>query len=189
MRYLVVLLGLHTLIGAPPSFAAGAHAKPIELKLTGGAFRPLAPGRQDPPAWYEPAARPTSARGLRYLVAITTGPLTPAQRAQIESAGAELLDYVPVNGYRLRVPASAVAALSALPYVAWLGELPPHHKVHPDLAAEAGHPSSAVRIRVILDAGEPSARALEVLSRDDPRAAPAGKDGAFRIEATIPAGR
>ena len=175
--------------GAAVALAAAGGAKPLELRTTTGSFRPLDRHQPTPPRWYAASPLPVSANGRRYLVAITPGPLTADQRRQLEAAGAELLDYLPVHGYRLRLHPKAEAAVRALPFVAWLGELPAHHKVHPDLASRAADPRGTSAIRVILEAGEPAPRVLDVLSGTAPVAHPSGKDGAIRVEASVPAAR
>ena len=175
--------------GAAVALAAAGGVKPLELRTTTGSFRPLDRHQPAPPRWYAASPLPVSANGRRYLVAITPGPLTPDQRRQLEAAGAELLDYLPVHGYRLRVHPKAEADVRALPFVTWLGELPAHHKVHPDLASKAADPRGTSAIRVILEAGEPAPRVLDVLSGAAPVARHSGKDGAIRVEAIVPAAR
>jgi hypothetical protein len=120
---------------------------------------------------------------------MTTGPLTPGQRAQLEEAGAALLDYLPVHGYRLRAAPQAEEEIRSLPFVTWLGELPPHLKIHPELLARAGRAPGSEKIRVILSADEPESRVLKILAGLSPAAAPSGKGSAWRVEAMVPAGR
>src|SRR5207249_7039134 len=101
----------------------------------------------------------------------------------------KILGYVPAHGYRLRIDPLAVSALRSLPFVAWVGEPPPFVKVQPELAAIAEHPSSSVGVRVLLEAGEPPGRAQRTLAGLDVTAAPAGKEGAWRLQAIVPAPR
>jgi len=181
---LAALVSLASLAAAP----AVPPRRPLELRLAAGPFRPADPP-SPPPAWYEAAAHPLSANGRRYLVAITASSLTSGQRSQIEAAGGELLDYLPLHGYRLRLAPAAEPWLRSLPFVLWLGELPRHVKVHPDLAASAGRPADRTKLRVIVEQGEPAARVLELLRGTEALAHPSGKDGAWRIEAEVAAGR
>ncbi len=178
---------------APPD--RSRERPPLELNLTSGRFRPLEPPAQDPP-WYSGRAEHTSPRGRRYLVAITGGPLDAEQRFRLEREGARLLGYLPVNGYRVRVSPQREEKIRALPFVAWLGELPPHTKVRADLEAKASHRDQSasrrdqpVRIRVVLWASEPEFRVRAALSGLETVAAPSGKDGAWRLEAIVPAAR
>ncbi len=181
-RCLILVLSAATLIAATPA------RRPVELRFASEVFQPLGP-RSDPPAWYRAETTDDAPLGRNYRVAITVSPLTPEQRARIESAGAELLGYIPVHGYRLRVAADAEGSVRALPFVEWLGEPPAYLKVQPELSALARHPSGPVRLRVLLEAGERPARVLQILQGLEARPAPSGKDGAWRVEAEVPAGR
>jgi hypothetical protein len=159
---------------------AGDSPREPALRLAGGEFNPSAA-----PA----AAAQASPRGLLYLVAITDSPLGPEQRHRIELAGADLLGYLPQRGYRIRLAADAVDRVRSLPFVEWLGQLPPEHKVLPKLAAAAAHPAGTTRLRVVLAAGEPHHRAMAVVRGLAPVAAPAGPDGAWRVTADVPPAR
>ena len=185
MRKLALLVAsclfAHALLAASPSPRA-------ELRFTAGVFHPgdAAPAA---PVWFHDAALATSAGGSRYLTAVTQGPLGPQERAQIESLGAEVLGYLPVHGYRLRVAPEFESALRRLPFVVWLGEVPPHLKVGSELAAVAASPAQATSIRVVLTAGESQRRVVDALLGISAVATPSGKDGAWRVAATIPANR
>ena len=71
--------------------------------------------------------------------------------------------------------------------VLWLGSLPGHFKVDPQLSREAAAPARPVRIHVVVAAGEPERRVLEILAGSSPTASASGKDGAWRVIATVPA--
>src|SRR5262245_19522013 len=136
-------------------FAGPARAAALELRFTSGAFRPESSAAEAMPI-------DASATGHRFLVAITRAPLGPAERRQIEEAGAEILDYVPVNGYRLRVPPESESSLRALPAIAWLGAVPARFKVAPEIASDAETGAKReVSVRIVLEAGEPAGRVLE----------------------------
>lgn len=153
-----------------------AFAAP-ELRFAGGTFRPEEA---------RPAA--TSPRGERYVVAVLRDAMGPEERRRLEEAGAEILGYVPVRGYRIRVTAEEEIAVRRLPFVLWLGEPPSHFKVQPGLAARGsvGAPPGEVTLRAVLEPGEPLDRARRVLARFGAVAAPAGKDGAWRVTASVP---
>jgi len=104
----------------------------------------------------------------------------------MEAKGAELLGYLPVHGYLIRVAPAYEESLRALPFIVWLGALPPHFKAHPDLASAAGQPKEPVKIRAIVSPAEPPTRVLAALAGFDPAARPSGKDGAWRVEALVP---
>ena len=170
---------------------AGAAAGPSQprLRLSGGDFLPRS-GETAAPGWYDAPAVAGSAAGRRYLVAIARGPLDAGERRSLEQAGAELLDYLPVYGYRLRAAPETESAIRALPFVLWLGELPPWRKVESALASRAAAPGREdAKLRVILTAGEPQMRVLTALAGLRAESAPAGKGGAWRVTATVPPGQ
>ena len=175
-----------------PVAIAGPPVEPVDpdpvLKLSAGSFRPNAP-REAAPDWFRADPVDRSLSGRRFVVAVTRGPLDAEQRRRMESAGAEILDYFPENGYRLRVAPGADEAVRALPFVTWVGPIPPHFKVEPGLAALAERPASATRIRVLLAAGESESRVLSILDGLPATARPSGKDLAWRVDATVPADR
>jgi hypothetical protein len=183
-KKLFVLLSL--LLAA---FALAAdERRPLELKLANGSFRP-AEGKAAPPTWFREHAVGASADGKLYRVAVTESALTPEQRRQLIDAGAELLGYLPDHGYRLRLRPGSEAAVRGLPFVAWLGDLPAHLKVTPQLSEHALHPPTVARLRVVLSPGEPEARVQRALAGLMSSASPSGKEGAWRIEAVVPAAR
>ena len=173
--------------GSAPPDRAGAQA-PLELRLAGGVFHPLA-AEASAPAWFRAIPEDRSPRGRRYLVAVTRAALDAEQRRLLEVAGAGLLDYFPVHGYRIRVSPEAEARVRGLPFVAWLGPLPPHLKIEPHLWVRAARPDGDTKLRVILAEDEPAGRAVEALSNLAPLARPSGKDGAWRVTATVPGDR
>lgn len=189
----------------PRAFAAPAAGSP-ELHLAAGTFRPLDPASFAEPGWFHAASFAHSASEWRYLVAITQGPLDAAARARMESAGAEILDYFPDHGYRVRIAPGSEDSLRALPFFAWVGELPAHTKVELSLAALAqaeadaataaaggSKPAAAMgagaEVRVVLFSGESVERVLEAFAGLSATAAPSGRDDAWRVTAHVPAGR
>lgn len=197
MQSRFLALSLASLAGFAFGGNAGASpgsgpAAPLELRMSRGLFHPLDPARA-PEAWYAAPTVERSARGDLYRVAIAQGALSPEDRQRLETAGAELLDYLPIHGYRLRVAPENEAAIAALPFVAWLGALPSEYKVAAELAeraqASATNASAQERfiaIRVVLFPGEPAGRAVAVLGDSLETATPSGKDGAWRITAHVP---
>jgi len=129
------------------------------------------------------------ARGSRYLIAVTKGPLAEAEREQLAVSGVEILGYVPVNGYQVRVAPAVESAVRRLPFVLWLGAAPPHLKLAAELAAQVPAAKGDTRIRVVLAAGEPHGRVTALLASMSSLATPSGKDGAYRIVATISAAK
>ena len=182
MRGPSVLLAFVLLV--PAAYAAPGSQR-AELQFASGAFHPGETAA--PPKWFRDRRQATSAKGSRYLVAIAQGPLKDDERAQLASLGAEILGYLPVHGYRLRMAPPAEAAIRRLPFVVWLGAVPAHLKVESELAGNASAPAAATRIRVVLAAGESQERTLDALNGFSLTAAPSGKDGAWRVVATVPA--
>ena len=179
---------LAVLLLTPSLLAAGAPTAAPEVRLATGVVRPGEPPPA-PPAWFAASEVATSARGFRYLVAVARGPLGNGEREQIEAVGAEVLDYVPVHAYRVRIPVGSEAKLRALPFVVWAGSLPPHLKIDPQVAAAVASPAPGTEIRVVLTAGEPNRRVLDALAGSVTTTAPSGKGGAWRVTASVPPDR
>ena len=205
--------------GVSSARAAETSPPAHELRFAGGTIRiatgaaskradagpTLSPAAPDWFAAESPAPVARSPRGRRYLLALSPGGLGAADKETLVAAGAEILDYVPLHGYRLRLPAAAEHAVEAMPFVAWVGEAPAHLKVAPELLRRASlePPAGAttpaggsapaseetIALRVILASDEPAGRTLEVLGGLDVMPAPSGKDGAWRIAAQVPAAR
>ncbi len=197
----IALTGLAAICATPlprAGEAAGSDSgsqRPLVLKPASGHIPPLEDAAMAPPGWYRGSLRPLSAAGRRYLVAMTRGPLDERERAALESSGAAILGYIPENGYRVRLSPHDEERVRALPFIAWLGTLPVTSRVQAGLAARAGRIATKagdeldLRIRVLLHSDEPETGALAALKGSQSIAAPSGKDGAWRIEATVGAVR
>jgi len=179
---------LLVVLGAISLVVAAQKPPALELRYAAAAFQPDRPA-PDAPGWYHDVSERESPSHRRYLVAIASVSLDPGQLRQMEKAGATILGYVPTHGYRLRVDPAHMDSVRSLSFVAWLGEPPGYLKVQPELAGHAERPTGPVRLRVILEAGEPAGRADRALSGLEVLAAPSGKDGAWRLEVTVPPGR
>jgi len=64
------------------------------------------------------------------------GPITEAQRAAVEAAGATIINYAPHYAYIVRMPAARDAAMRAIDGVVWSGPLLPALKVDANIYAE-----------------------------------------------------
>ena len=104
----------------------------LTIKLATGAFDPLA-GVPDVPA-------PLRAGEDGVLLVQIHPPSSPAVRAAISGAGAEILGSIPEATYLVRAPPGAAGALRELPAVRWVGPYHPAYKLSPALAGQAGGP-------------------------------------------------
>lgn len=159
----------------------------LRLRMAGGDFDPRLSVRS--PAWYRDTSFRAAPDGKRYVVAMARGSLDAQQRRRLEQAGAELLGYLPDHGYRLRVDPRNEAAVRELPFVAWLGELPAHFKIQPQLSSAVSRTSKPVDLRVILFEGAVASRVLQTLDGLAPTARPSGRHGAWRVQVSAPAER
>ncbi len=179
---LLLLLGVGTAAAAAPP-----PEHPPTLRLTPGDFRPL--DGASVPSWLRALAEGAAPSGRSYRIVITRGPLAPAERKRLEAAGAEVLGYLPVNGYRVRIAPGAARELQSLPFVDWVGALPERFKIEPELARGVESRAGTTRLRAILAAGESAERTLDPLADLETLALPSGKDGAWRVTAEVPAAR
>lgn len=103
-----------------------------------------------------------------YWVLKFAAPLDRAQRAAIESAGGQVLDYLPWNAYRVRFPAS-VRPAERIAGVVWSGAMAPDWKLTGGLAGLLGSAledrPAAIPLSVAVHAGA-DARALLAQWRD-----------------------
>ncbi len=129
-----------------PALRAAEEKRPPQLRLAVETFQPLEPSMR-PPSWYDGTPRREAASGRRFLVAIAHSPLDRPQRRLLRAAGAEILGYLPVHGYRLRLSSGSAAKLRQLPFFAWIGELPPYLKVSPELSLRAEGSAGPIPVR------------------------------------------
>ncbi|MHB9009306.1 MAG: S8 family serine peptidase, partial [Limisphaerales bacterium] len=79
---------------------------------------------------------------------------------QLAALSVGLVHYVPDDAYVVRLGAVRVAAVAALPFVRWVGEFQPQHKIHPLLtAAFATNLTGWLPVKVL---AAPGASALEL---------------------------
>src|SRR5260221_11199432 len=128
MRGISIIVG--SVLLAPALLGASAQPRG-ELRFAAGVFHP-GDAAAKAPVWFHDAGLTASERGSRYLTAVTRGPMGPQERAEIERLGAEVLGYLPVNGYRIRVQPALEAALRRLPFIVWLGAPPSPLQIKPE---------------------------------------------------------
>ena len=61
------------------------------------------------------------AKDTNYVLVQATAPLTAANRKDLESAGAKILEYAPDNTYVCRYDPDDLTPVRKLPFVAWAG--------------------------------------------------------------------
>lgn len=116
-----------------------AQAKTIHLVT-----HPFDPSRGEPEveSWMRAADPAPDAHGY-YLVQLT-GPPTDARKRAIESAGADLIAYMPDEAYIVRATAEVRDALLATDAVSWTGLYHPAYKLSPTIGThEFVHPDRA----------------------------------------------
>ncbi len=100
------------------------------------------------------------------------GPVTPAWRASLESIGLSFGDYIPSYAYVVAVPSGAGPVLAALPFVNWLGAIPPDWKIAPEVAdllprdpSDDGEEDALLPVRLVVTLfhGKHAAEAITVL--------------------------
>jgi len=107
---------------------ASASASAGTVHLVTGAFDPLAE-EPDVESWLR-AEPPAPGETAYYLVQLD-GPPTEARRRSAESAGAELIAYVPDNTYIARIDGADVSDVASERSVSWLGPYHPAYKMSP----------------------------------------------------------
>lgn len=133
-----------------------ANTKPIHLR-SGAIHTPLkvAPAVPNQSAAIEAAEIKFS--GL-WLIQFN-GHFKPEYRATLASLGAEPLHFIPDDTFITRLTSARLSTLRALPYVRWIGEYQPKHKIDPRINQRlAANPGSRLDIRVLL---RPEVNALE----------------------------
>ena len=155
------------------------------VRLRTGSFHPQA----DPPGGLQPVHARPSPRGYPWMV-LFDGPVEPAWREALESAGATIRAYLPEHALLVEAPLAVRTAISALPHVLWTGEYQPGHKIQPLLAALARQePELAVPVTIQTFSPEDTAALLPALAARgaaDVRATPGRRWGLLR--AVLPAG-
>ena len=81
-----------------------------------------------------------NARDSDYLLVQADGPLTQAQRAKLEKAGAKILEFVPQDTYICHYTGTSLAKIRALPFVTWANTYLRGFKINPALLPGATAP-------------------------------------------------
>jgi serine protease AprX len=86
----------------------------------------------------------TAANGSAVYLLQFRGAVQQSWKAKLQSLGAEVLDYIPENAFKVRMNAALAAQASRLAEVSYVGPFYPAYKVSPDL--QAG--SQLVRVQI-----------------------------------------
>jgi subtilisin family serine protease len=89
-------------------------------------------------------------------------PLQPAERAELQTLGVELLKYVPEDAFIARFNNVSPDKVGALGYVRWVGPYRPDYKIHPSLSVAARstlQPNQLVAVNILIS---PDARLAEI---------------------------
>jgi subtilisin family serine protease len=99
------------------------------ITINGISIEPTAPK----PALAALSLDNATAKGSDYIIVQPTQPLDEAQRAELEKAGATILESVPGDAYICHFPGTSLAKLRALPFVQWAELYPKAVKIAPSL--------------------------------------------------------
>jgi len=106
------------------------------IRLLAGTFVPSA-GQQAVDATESSVTAPPGPQApeqAQYLVQFS-GPILPTWRADLESSGALILDYIPDYAYKVTLGAASVKRLQDLPGVIWVGPFLGAYRLSPQLSS------------------------------------------------------
>lgn len=155
---LAAVVALASLFLCVPSLAGLVLDDP-PVMLRAGVFVPLSPS----------GPQTQTASPQRYWIVQLAGPITQAQRAELESAGIALREYIPEHAFLCRADPAAVRRTARLPFVRRVGPFLPQHKVDPALP-RSGEDVTAL---VVLFPEEPASPVLDLARSLDLKMLPA----------------
>src|SRR5687768_5229539 len=118
---------------APPAARGNA---PIRLKAA-----TFTPGRGEQPAIPPGLTIAGYREGERgYFIVQFEGPVFESWKADVEAAGAELLDYVPDFAFKARMTPGQARQIERLGSVVWVGVFHPAYKLDPAIARDGLRP-------------------------------------------------
>ena len=96
------------------------------------------------------------------------GAITPQRRTALAGAGAVVCDFIPPDGFVVKLSGQSVASLAALDFVTWLGPIHPEWKIAPtlqDMLAGDDPPGNPAPIPLVISTflGEGDSGILQVL--------------------------
>jgi hypothetical protein len=102
-----------------------------------------------------------------YVLIQTEAPLTDEQRGQLEALGVQLLEYVSENTYLCAYKPTDLAAIRALPFVAWADVYLQDFKIAPSLRPGAPERSAALLSLPSMESATRKTRDVDVVLHDD----------------------
>ena len=132
----------------------------FSLVASAAQFKPIHLRNQTPLKGLEPAIQTNGPRSGLFLVQFSKAP-GAEQRAQLAGLGVDLLHYVPEDTFLGRFQNVRIEQLRALPFVQWIGQYRPEHKIHKSLQSAASSQALAETLRVTILL-VPHARASEI---------------------------
>ena len=134
------------------------------IHLHTGTFVPSA--RQGPSVAVESAA-PALTKGSHLFLVQFSGPIQDGWRADLERAGARILDYIPDYAFKIEINETGVERLSHLPGVVWVGPYRPEYRLSPEFVSEPllsrDKDTQILRIDLALPPGDDLLASLEAL--------------------------
>jgi hypothetical protein len=115
-------------VGLNRSFAQGRGDL---IRLRAATFAPTLGQSPNIPARLAGSRTAAGQRG--YFLVQFAGPIEQAWKDQVSSVGAELLDYIPDNTFKVRMTPELAARVQNLANVVWVGPFEPAYKLAPDL--------------------------------------------------------
>jgi hypothetical protein len=128
----VVFLLLILLIPASSMAGPAAQGQAASIRLKTAVFTPAKGEKPDIPPGLTIAGYAAGQRG--YYIVQFAGAVEEAWPEDVAALGAELLDYIPDNAFKVRMNPGQARKVARLDNVAWVGLFQPAYKLHPALA-------------------------------------------------------
>jgi hypothetical protein len=108
-----------------------AQTEPSPIRLQAGTFTPAAGESLAAAPGLALDGYAAGARG--YYIVQFAGAVREEWKAQLAAGGAELLDYIPDNAFKVRMTPAQASAAAGLSEVAWVGVFQPAYKISPSV--------------------------------------------------------
>ncbi|GAB4435943.1 MAG: hypothetical protein OHK0015_27300 [Chloroflexi bacterium OHK40] len=128
----VILLLVATVAGGSFAQAAPRAQSGAPIRLRAITFNPAAGQIAATPLGLTRRAPPSTGPG--YYIVQADGPVTDAWKAALAATGAELLDYIPENAFKVRMSAAQAAQVRRVSGTAYVGLFHPFYAISPAVA-------------------------------------------------------